>query len=165
MARIVNISQGLSPAAARQLYLACIVSIVDYGSVIWWKGQTGLIKPLQAIQNCVSRKILGVFKTAPTLPMEVESILVPPKIRLNSNIRQYALRLIKLSKNHPINKELENNRRIHQDLNRPLKSILQLSRIYDSISEFTENLDLEVINLSILLHRIKQFHIQLQLVN
>ena len=34
MTRIVNISRGLSPTATRQLYLACIVSIVDYGSVI-----------------------------------------------------------------------------------------------------------------------------------
>jgi hypothetical protein len=30
--RLVNISRGLSPFAIRQLYLACITSVADYGS-------------------------------------------------------------------------------------------------------------------------------------
>jgi hypothetical protein len=34
MLQIVNINRGLTPAATRQLYLACIVSIADYGSII-----------------------------------------------------------------------------------------------------------------------------------
>ena len=32
--RIVNINRGLTPTATRQLYLACIVSIADYRSII-----------------------------------------------------------------------------------------------------------------------------------
>ena len=103
MTRIVNISRGLSPTATRQLYLACIVSIVDYGSIIWWRGQVRLIKPLQAIQNSASRRILGVFKTALILPIEVESALIPPKLRLNANICQYRTRLTKLLLNYLVN--------------------------------------------------------------
>jgi hypothetical protein len=34
IARLANIERGLSPLAIRQLYLACVTSIADYGSVI-----------------------------------------------------------------------------------------------------------------------------------
>ena len=142
--RIVNINRGLTPTATRQLYLACIVSIADYGSIIWWKGQKSLIKPLQAIQNTACLRILGVFKTAPILAREVESALLPPQIRLNHNIRQYAFRLAKLSKKHPINLEWDNNRLLEQQNNRPFKSTLQLDRIVDSISQFIDT-DIEEI--------------------
>ena len=143
MLRIVNISRGLSPAAVRQLYLACIVSIADYGSVLWWKGQKSLIRPLQAIQNSATLRILGIFKTAPILARDVESALLLPHIRLDTNIRQYAFRLAKLSRDHPINAEKRNNDSILQ--NTRLKTILQLNRIYDSISDITDIGDIEEI--------------------
>ena len=66
--RLVNISRGLSPFAIRQLYLACITSVADYGSELWWDNNKS-IRPLQAIQNLATRKILGVFKTASLLPI------------------------------------------------------------------------------------------------
>ena len=65
MTRLANTERGLTPYALRQLYLACIASVADYGSAIWWRGQAQLEKPLRAIQNLALRKILGVFKTAP----------------------------------------------------------------------------------------------------
>jgi hypothetical protein len=105
MARLANSEKGLSPFALRQLYLACITSIADYGSVIWWKGQAQFKKPLQALQNLGLRKILGVFKTAPVIPMEIEAALVPPTIRLNSNLRRNAFRILKLGPKHPIRQE------------------------------------------------------------
>jgi Reverse transcriptase (RNA-dependent DNA polymerase)/Endonuclease-reverse transcriptase len=106
MARLANSEKGLSPFAIRQLYLACITSIADYGSAIWWKGQAQFKKPLQALQNLGLRKILGVFKTAPIIPMEVEAALQPPGIRLNTSLRKYAIRALKLAPSHPINQEL-----------------------------------------------------------
>ncbi|EDO04694.1 hypothetical protein SS1G_07177 [Sclerotinia sclerotiorum 1980 UF-70] len=96
---------GICPKALRQLYIACVTSIADYASVIWWRGQAHFKDMMQSLQNLALRKILGVFKTAPILPMEVEAGLKPSKIRLDSNIRQYAFRLAKLSPNHPINIE------------------------------------------------------------
>ena len=39
--------------------------------------------------------------------MEVESALLPPIIRLNHSRRRYALRILKLSLNHPIRLEFE----------------------------------------------------------
>jgi hypothetical protein len=34
IARLVNIERGFSPLAIQQLYLACVTSIADYGSII-----------------------------------------------------------------------------------------------------------------------------------
>src|SRR6201747_180477 len=104
--RLVNISRGLSPFAIRQLYLACITSVADYGSELWWDNNKS-IRPLQAIQNLATRKILGVFKTAPLLPMQIESALPPVIIRLNHKLRCYTLRALKLSQNHPIKIEID----------------------------------------------------------
>jgi ribonuclease HI len=102
LARLANIERGLSPRAIRQLYIACIVSVADYGSPIWWKGQAYFKKALQSLQNLALRKILGVFRTAPIQPMECESALYPPGIRLDNSLRGYALRAIQLPKEHPI---------------------------------------------------------------
>ena len=82
--RLTNISRGLSPFAIRQLYLACVTSVIDYGSILWWRTENkAQIKPLQAIQNLALRKTLGVFKTAPIIPIEVKLALVLLSIRLN----------------------------------------------------------------------------------
>ena len=48
------------------------------------------------------RKILGTFRTAPILPSELEAALLPPVIRLNSTLRQYAFRIYKLPFNYPL---------------------------------------------------------------
>jgi len=104
--RLVNIARGLSPFAVRQLYLACVTSVSDYGSVLWWgKINKTQIRPLQAIQNLATKKILGVFKTAPIAPRELESTLLPPIIRLNHSQRRYVFRVLKLGLNHPIRAE------------------------------------------------------------
>jgi ribonuclease HI len=108
LARLANSERGLTPFAFRQLYRACIDSVADYGSPIWWKGQASLARRMQALQNLGLRKILGTWKTTPIAPMEVEAALAPPAIRLNTNARRYALRIAKLQLTHPIRQELTN---------------------------------------------------------
>ena len=104
MSRLVNISLGLSAKSTKQLYLACILTVADYGSQLWYKGiNQSQIKPLQLLQNVATRKILGVFKTAPILAMEAEAGLLPVSIRLQHHMRQYNLRTSKLQTNHPVN--------------------------------------------------------------
>jgi hypothetical protein len=102
MCRLANSERGLSPYALRQLYLACITSIVNYGCQIYWKGQSFFNSKLQTLQNMAFRKILGTFHTAPTLPSEVEAALPPPAIRLDSILSQYAFRIYKLPFNHSL---------------------------------------------------------------
>jgi ribonuclease HI len=132
--RLSNITNGLSPFAIRQLYLACITSISDYGSELWWDNNKS-IKPLQAVQNLATRKILGVFKTAPLLPMQIESALPPVKVRLNHKIRCYTLRALKLSLNHPI--KLEVNKAIKAI--KEFKDELEISTNNSSISSYNLN--------------------------
>jgi hypothetical protein len=55
---------------------------------------------LHTLQNMAFRKILKTFCTASTLPSEVEAALLPPAIRLDFMLRQYALKIYKLSPNH-----------------------------------------------------------------
>ena len=147
MARLANSEKGLTPFALRQLYLACVVSVADYGSVIWWRGQASLLRPLQAIQNLAVRKILGVFKTAPIIPMEVEAAVLPPRVRLNTNIRQYAFRLLKLSPEHPVNTEFTKYRQIqdNEDLAAKFTRPIQIERIYTSIEGLVDTSTLEPI--------------------
>lgn len=106
--RLSNISRGLSPFAIRRLYTACVTSVSDYGSILWWsRHNKSQIKPFELLQNLAMRKILGVFKTAPITAMELEAALPPPNIRLNHHNRRYAFRILKLSSNHPVNKEFK----------------------------------------------------------
>ena len=127
MCRIANSERGLTPFALRQLYLACIASIADYGSPIWWRGQAQLLRPLQALQNLALRKILGVFRTAPIRPMEVEAVLVPPSIRLDTSLRKYALRALKLAPTHPIN-QARPRPRLSEPTSSPVTSPIQAKR-------------------------------------
>lgn len=107
--RLANITHGLSSFALRQLYIACVTSVADYGSILWWKincPNKATIRPFEALQNLATKKILGVFKTAPNIPSELEAALPPPHIRLNHASRRYIHRALQLSSKHPIRHEV-----------------------------------------------------------
>ncbi|CAG8978349.1 hypothetical protein HYALB_00012484 [Hymenoscyphus albidus] len=146
MSRLANNSKGLTPFALRQLYTACVTSIADYGSTIWWRGQAQFTTLLQKLQNLAIRKILGVFKTTPILPMEVESALPPPEVRLSSSLRTYALRLLKLAPSHPVNHATNKllNTQITPGKKKPTTP--QLQRIHSSISNLYDLENLEQIS-------------------
>lgn len=136
--RLANIDRGLTPFALRQMYIACVTSIADYGTVIWWNNQVNLTTKLQALQNLSIGKILGVFKTAPILPLEVESALPPPEIRMDAFIRAHAFRLRKLHCKHPVNEAI--HKLLHPTEEPPLNvKPLQLERIYNSISHIVDD--------------------------
>lgn len=128
MCRLANSERGLSPYAMRQLYIACVTSIVDYGCQVYWKGQASVVKHMQALQNLALRKILGTFCSSPIIPSEVEAALLPPEIRLNTSIRQYAFRARKLPANHPVKEA------IHR---------LQIALFLDSDSDSDSDSDLD----------------------
>jgi hypothetical protein len=82
--------------------------VADYGAPVWWRGQLGLLKGLQSLQNLACRRILGCFRTSPILPMEVEASLLPLRIRLDQILQLYSIRIQRLSINHPICTTLAN---------------------------------------------------------
>ncbi|KAH8621141.1 hypothetical protein IG631_24195 [Alternaria alternata] len=100
--RLANSERGLSPQATRQLYLACVTSVADYGSPIYWRAQSYAIGMLQPLHKIACRKITGAFRTSPALPTSKEAGLTTPAIRLNTATRKYALRATQLATTHPI---------------------------------------------------------------
>src|SRR5947207_13949168 len=100
--RLSNTERELSFQAMRQLYIACISSVADYGVPIWWNNQKHLLEKFQKLQNQALRKILGVLKTSPVSDMEIEASLPPPKVRFNKICKNYALRTLQMHENHSI---------------------------------------------------------------
>ena len=49
IARLSNTEKGLSFQAMRQLYIAYIASIADYGVPIWWNNQKYLVDKFQKL--------------------------------------------------------------------------------------------------------------------
>src|SRR5436190_10385734 len=100
--RLSNTEKGLSFQAMRQLYIACISSVADYGVPIWWDNQKHLLEKFQKLQNQTLRKILDTFKTSPISAMEIEASISPPKVRFNRICKNYALRILQMHDKHPI---------------------------------------------------------------
>jgi hypothetical protein len=101
MDRLANLENGLTANSLRQIYQACVNSSLDYGSPVWWKPGRS-ITALDAIQGKAARRILGVFRTAPALPVALEAGLLPPTVRLERLSVIYGLRVRDLPHNHPV---------------------------------------------------------------
>ena len=63
----------------RQLYIACITSIADYGVQCWWNNQKNYLEKYQSLQNKALRKILDAFKTSKIISMKLKAALPPLK--------------------------------------------------------------------------------------
>ena len=100
--RLSNTEKKLSFQAMRQLYIACISSVADYGVPIWWDNQKHLLEKFQKLQNQTLRKILDTFKTSPISAMEIEASIPPSKVRFNRICKNYALRILQMHERHPI---------------------------------------------------------------
>ncbi len=100
--RLFNIERGLSFQAIRQLYIACIISITDYGVPIWWNNQKHLLEKFQRLQNAALRTILGAFKKSPIKVMEIEAAVPPPRVRFKKTCYNYVVRIMQMNSKHPI---------------------------------------------------------------
>ena len=109
ISRLANTERGLSFQAIRQLYLACIVSLADYGVPIWWKQQQNLLEKYEKLQNQALRKILGAFRTSPISAMEIEAAISPVSVRFNKLCQNYAIRILQMQDSHPIKKRIPAN--------------------------------------------------------
>ena len=111
MIRLSNTERGLGFQAMRQLYIACITSIADYGVPVWWKKdkQRHLLDKYQALQNKALRRVLGAFKSSPIKAMEIEASLPPPVIRFQKLCQNYALRLLTMDEEHPLRQRVSSS--------------------------------------------------------
>ncbi|KAI5115534.1 hypothetical protein M0805_006229, partial [Coniferiporia weirii] len=64
-----NTERGISALLLRQLYSACVRTVLAWGALVWYHGhsQKTLVNRLQAVQNTACRWILGVYKGASPL--------------------------------------------------------------------------------------------------
>ena len=95
--------------ATRQLYVACVASIADYGIQAWWgrtRGGKSLLSYYQTLQNTALRQILGAFKGSPIRAMEIEASILPLELRAEKLCQQYSLCLKSFSPSHPIRQAL-----------------------------------------------------------
>ena len=86
----------------RQLYIACITSVADYEVSIWWNNQKFLLEKYQKLQNSALKKILEAFKTSLYMTMKLEAAIISSKARFDRICKNYALRIMQISKNHSI---------------------------------------------------------------
>ena len=104
--RLGNTQRGLSLQALRQLYIACVTTIADYGIQCWWKSKSRdyLLARYQSLQNEALKLVLGAFRGSPTQAMEIEASIPPPRIRFKKLYNSYALRILKFKENYAIKK-------------------------------------------------------------
>ena len=94
--RLMHSEYGLKPNAARQLYLACITPISDYGSEIWYSGQKSFESKFAKLQNLAMRKILSVFRSSSVEIMQIECNLLQVKLRILQKNQKFGLRIAKI---------------------------------------------------------------------
>jgi hypothetical protein len=104
MDRLANLENGLTANSLWQIYRICIDGALDYRSPIWWSPNRQ-ISLLDKIQSKASRRILGVFRTAPRAKSSLEAVPLHPSLRLNRLTSLHAKRVRNLPKNHRIARE------------------------------------------------------------
>jgi ribonuclease HI len=104
----VNIALGglrhLRPEQMRQLYQACVTPVVDYASTIWHnplRDRTHL-RLLGTVQRTALLRVLSAFRTVSTLALEVESNMLPTRLRLKQRGQIVAASLSTLPESHPV---------------------------------------------------------------
>lgn len=97
-------SKGLSFNALRQLYLTCIIPILDYGSVLWYNkyGTAKLTQMCDKIQKQALTTITGAYRSSPSKALEVEAAILPFKVRHFKQASFYSLRLLKFQVHHSL---------------------------------------------------------------
>ncbi|KAI0998762.1 hypothetical protein K3495_g9435 [Podosphaera aphanis] len=97
-------SKGLGFNALRQLYLSCVIPVLDYGSILWYNkyGTEKLSNLCDKIQKQAIPKITGAYRSSPSKALEVEAALLPTRVRHYKLASFYAMRIFKFQTNHPL---------------------------------------------------------------
>ena len=100
--RLGTTQAGLSFRALRQLYIACVTSIADFGVQLWWRGQKTMLKRYQRLQYLATQRMLGAFRGSPSRALELEAAIPPPSVRFEKACNNYSLRTLQFLDSHPI---------------------------------------------------------------
>lgn len=108
---LANTRSGLHQTMCRQLYIACVLPILTYASVVWHKGSDsygmkGKVDTLDKVQRKALRWITGAFRTTPVRALELEAGILPMKHQLDLIRGLYATRLLTYDVAHPVIRRL-----------------------------------------------------------
>ncbi len=102
--KLMNSEWELNAKSERQLYLACITIISDYDVEIWWNNQKSHAIKFRKLQNAALWKILKAFRTLLIEIMQIEAEISSVKVQLDQKCKNYAIRIVELSKKHSTRK-------------------------------------------------------------
>ena len=102
--RLASPTKGLKFNALRHLYLSCVTSVLDYGSMMWSGryGKQQLTNKYQKLQNRAIRYITGAYPSSPAQALQVEAAILPTPVRYLKQENNYALRILGLQTNYLI---------------------------------------------------------------
>ena len=105
-----NSIRGLRPAHLRTLHMACTMSILTFGTSVWYTGkrQKTLVEKLSMPLRRAMRQITGAFRTTPVDILHLESSLPPLDIHLERRRVAATRRLMRMPKNHAVIQRLGN---------------------------------------------------------
>ncbi len=102
--KLMNSEWELNVKSERQLYLACVTTISDYDIEIWWNNQKSHAIKFRKLQNAALQKILRAFRTLLIKVMQIETEISSVKVQLNQKCKNYAIKIVELSKKHSTRK-------------------------------------------------------------
>ncbi|KAG8963227.1 hypothetical protein FRC05_004907, partial [Tulasnella sp. 425] len=122
--RLSNTRGGLHQSMCRRLYIACILPIIMYASVVWFKGEhtrgsKTQVLQLERVQRDAMRWICGAFRTTPVAALQVETAVWPLAKRMKQISARYASRFNRMDPKHPIRQRLPPDWRKDEPTNDP----------------------------------------------
>jgi ribonuclease HI len=97
-------TSGLPPVQLRNVHIACTLSILTFGSNVWYtgKGQKGRVAKLEVVLRKALRHILGAFKTTPTYILYIEASIPPLHLTFEARLERAAIRFASFPPEHPV---------------------------------------------------------------
>lgn len=112
--RATRPSWGLTPRAARRLYIGVALPRILYGLETWCsspqdvgqRGSTAAIGKLTSIQREGTLAITGGLQTSPTDSLDAHASMLPMKLRVGKICHNSAVRIASLPRTHPLHKSI-----------------------------------------------------------
>ena len=118
--RAARPSWGLTPKAARKLYIGVAIPRILYGVDVWCvpihetedgakrKGSVHAVKKLTTAQRAGTIAITGGFRTSPTDALDAYASILPMHLKIGKALFRAAVRFAALPDSHPLRRQYRN---------------------------------------------------------
>ncbi|KAK1461393.1 hypothetical protein CTAM01_17121 [Colletotrichum tamarilloi] len=95
--------KGLSPATARQLFVAAVAPTMDYASNVWrYRCRAAQMRAINRVQRIGAQAVVGTFNTVATAVAEAEASIQSAQERFDRKSTTFWVRMRSLPKTHPL---------------------------------------------------------------